>query len=72
LEETVSYALPTPPNTGMVLDRDGIEWRVREEEWTALACPQCSTRLGTMRWPQLLQERGPLADVPLPEDQVPS
>ncbi|MEU4640821.1 hypothetical protein [Micromonospora sp. NPDC023814] len=61
----MSYALPTPPNTGMVLDKDGIEWRVRDEWWTAQPCPQCRTPLGTMTWSELLRDRGPLSDVPL-------
>ncbi|MFG3702375.1 hypothetical protein ACGF5C_31510 [Micromonospora sp. NPDC047620] len=62
----MTYVLPDPPGTSMVLDRDGIEWRGQDGTWTASPCPQCRTRLGTMTWPELLQDRGPLSDVPLP------
>lgn len=64
----MTYALPEPPGTNMVLDRDGIEWRAQGDWWTASPCPQCRTVLGSMSWPELLQQRGPLSDVPLPPE----
>lgn len=58
-------SLPEPPDTGMVTDRAGIEWRTSTTGcWDPGECPTCSTRLtGGLSWPQLLEQRGPLTPV---------
>lgn len=58
-------SLPTPPSTGIVTDKAGIEWRTDTSGcWTPSPCPTCGTVLpGGLTWPQLLEQRGPLTPV---------
>lgn len=61
----MSYQLPTPPASGVVVDSDGILWR-RDADgvtWRA-TCQTCHTPLTPMSWPELLKTKGTLEDAP--------
>lgn len=60
----MSYVLPTPPASGLVVDPDGIVWtKTGVDSWSA-TCPQCHTPQATQEWGDLLRNKGPLEDVP--------
>lgn len=60
----MSYMLPTPPASGVVVDQDGIQWRRDANSNWAAVCQTCHTPMAAQSWGDLLRNKGPLEDVP--------
>lgn len=59
------YVLPAPPPTGTVTDSGGLQWRRNPSDqsyWDPERCTRCGSNQGSLRWPDLLELRGPLTD----------
>lgn len=60
----MSYTIPTPPSSGVVVDPDGIQWRRDPNGTWRATCQTCHTPLSPMSWADLLTAKVTLEDVP--------